>query len=135
MVGNTSWDRPLGAGNLEAEFRWAMPLVPLTDTVLESWAEMLQVKLPWTPPGYWSITVTVSSTPGEGTGQGQAWPHILPEDIIFPYSPGRDLEAAQGAPRDPRRDSRGERSPWLPLETSAKTRGFHTQLDEGPETP
>ena len=23
------------------------------------------------------------------------------------------LEAAQGAPRDPRRDSRGERSPWL----------------------
>ena len=26
------------------------------------------------------------------------------------------LEAAQGAPRDPRRDSRGERSPWLPLE-------------------
>ena len=25
------------------------------------------------------------------------------------------LEAAQGAPRDPRRDSRGERSPWLPL--------------------
>ena len=27
------------------------------------------------------------------------------------------LEAAQGAPREPRRDSRGERSPWLPLET------------------
>ena len=27
------------------------------------------------------------------------------------------LEAAQGAPRDPRRDSRGDRSPWLPLET------------------
>ena len=27
------------------------------------------------------------------------------------------LDAAQGAPRDPRRDSRGERSPWLPLET------------------
>ena len=26
------------------------------------------------------------------------------------------LEAAQGAPRDPRRDSRGGRSPWLPLE-------------------
>ena len=24
------------------------------------------------------------------------------------------LEATQGAPRDPRRDSRGERSPWLP---------------------
>ena len=97
-------------------------------------------------------------------------------------------EAAQGAPTDPCRDSRGERSPWLLLETrpdspgddedlreplvrrqgsqvsmrvargsaswlsshgrglgprdalkkdasSAKTRGFHTQLDEGPETP
>ena len=28
------------------------------------------------------------------------------------------LEAAQGAPREPRRDSRGERSPWLPLETN-----------------
>ena len=27
------------------------------------------------------------------------------------------LEAAQGAPRDPSRESRGERSPWLPLET------------------
>ena len=26
------------------------------------------------------------------------------------------LEAAQGAPRELRRDSRGERSPWLPLE-------------------
>ena len=30
------------------------------------------------------------------------------------------LEAAQGAPRVPRRDSRGERSPWLPLETRLK---------------
>ena len=29
------------------------------------------------------------------------------------------VEAAQGAPRDPRRDSRGERSPWLPLETGS----------------
>ena len=27
-----------------------------------------------------------------------------------------ELLGAQGAPRDPRRDSRGERSPWLPLE-------------------
>ena len=26
------------------------------------------------------------------------------------------LEAAQGAPRDLRRDSRGEQSPWLPIE-------------------
>ena len=34
----------------------------------------------------------------------------------MPMTPGT-LEAAQGAPRDPRRDSRGERSPWLPLET------------------
>ena len=33
------------------------------------------------------------------------------------------LEAAQGAPRDPRRDSRGERSPWLPLETRPDSRG------------
>ena len=30
---------------------------------------------------------------------------------------------AQGAPRDPRRDSRGERSPWLPLETRPDSRG------------
>ena len=33
------------------------------------------------------------------------------------------LEAAQGAPRDPRRDSRGERSPWLPLETRPDSPG------------
>ena len=32
------------------------------------------------------------------------------------------LEAAQGAPRDPRRDSRGERSPWLPLEILIRDR-------------
>ena len=32
-------------------------------------------------------------------------------------------EAAQGAPRDPRRDSRGERSPWLPLETRPDSPG------------
>ena len=42
-------------------------------------------------------------------------------------SPGREaalaLEAAQGAPRDPRRDSRGERSPWLPLETRPDSPG------------
>ena len=31
--------------------------------------------------------------------------------------------AAQGAPRDPRRDSRGERSPWLPLETRPDSPG------------
>ena len=34
-------------------------------------------------------------------------PLLLPPSI-FPST----LEAAQGAPRDPRRDSRGERSPW-----------------------
>ena len=33
------------------------------------------------------------------------------------------LEAAQGAPRDPRRDSKGERSPWLPLETRPDSPG------------
>ena len=33
-------------------------------------------------------------------------------------------EAAQGAPREPRRDSRGERSPWLPLETPALSGRF-----------
>ena len=35
------------------------------------------------------------------------------------------LEAAQGAPRDPRRDSRGERSPWLPLETRPDSRLYY----------
>ena len=33
------------------------------------------------------------------------------------------LEATQGAPRDPRRDSRGEWSPWLPLETRLDSPG------------
>ena len=42
------------------------------------------------------------------------------------------LEAAQGAPRDPRRDSRGERSPWLPLETRPDSRG---SLECNPEIP
>ena len=32
------------------------------------------------------------------------------------------LEAAQGAPRDPRRDSGGQRSPLLPLETRPDSR-------------
>ena len=32
-------------------------------------------------------------------------------------------EAAQGAPTDPCRDSRGERSPWLPLETRSDSPG------------
>ena len=33
------------------------------------------------------------------------------------------LVATHGAPRDPRRDSRGERSPWLPLETRPDSPG------------
>ena len=33
------------------------------------------------------------------------------------------LEAAQGSPRDPRRDSRGERSTWLPFETRPDSPG------------
>ena len=33
------------------------------------------------------------------------------------------VEAAQGAPTDPCRDSRGERSPWLPLETRSDSLG------------
>ena len=47
---------------------------------------------------------------------------MLP-DLHIGFSRGRSgslaLEAAQGAPRDPRRDSRGDRSPWLPLESSS----------------
>ena len=42
------------------------------------------------------------------------------------------VEAAQGAPTDPRRDSRGERSPWLPLETRPDSRG---SLECNPEMP
>ena len=34
-----------------------------------------------------------------------------------------ELQLCQGAPRDPRRDSRGERSPWLPLETRPDSPG------------
>ena len=51
-------------------------------------------------------------------------------DAYVEIEPGRDglnvqlaLEAAQGAPRAPRRDSRGERSPWLPLETRPDSPG------------
>ena len=40
---------------------------------------------------------------------------ILAWRIPWTEDPGQ-LAGAQGAPRDPRRDSRGERSPWLPLE-------------------
>ena len=42
------------------------------------------------------------------------------------------LEASQGAPRDPRRYSRGERSPWLPLATRTDSTG---NLECNPEIP
>ena len=42
----------------------------------------------------------------------------------------RSSEAAQGAPREPRRDSRGERSPWLPLETRPDSPGDDEDLRE-----
>ena len=48
----------------------------------------------------------------------RAYPVLLPLSLI-----SDTLEAAQGAPRDPRRDSRGERSPWLPLETRPDSPG------------
>ena len=54
--------------------------------------------------------------------KGETVPDSLPATPRSPPTrrvPPRALEAAQGAPRDPRRDSRGERSPWLPLETQA----------------
>ena len=44
----------------------------------------------------------------------EAWSAVIHGDTKSQLD---SLEAAQGAPRDPRRDSRGERSPWLPLET------------------
>ena len=45
------------------------------------------------------------------------------------------LEAAQGAPRDPRRDSRGERSPWLPLETRPDSPGESGMQPQDPCLP
>ena len=51
---------------------------------------------------------------------------------------GKTLEAAQGAPSDPRRDSRGQRSPWLPLETSPDSPGepgMHPWLGEAAPQP
>ena len=45
------------------------------------------------------------------------------------------LEAAQGAPRDPRRDSRGERSPWLPLEPEVRREGREPLPDHAGESP
>ena len=58
---------------------------------------------------------------------GRAMPHLAALAVHGVQRPlqgrGRALEAAQGAPRDPRRDSRGERSPWLPLETRPDSPG------------
>ena len=41
------------------------------------------------------------------------------------------LEAAQGAPRDPRRDSRGEQSPWLPCAQAWKPGSQHAGEKRG----
>lgn len=79
---NHNWPTPVGRGPSsqlgQSHLTWAMPLVPLTEAVLESRAQMLQVKLAWSSPGYWRSTVTVSSTPGEGTGQEKSWSQIPP---------------------------------------------------------
>ena len=59
-------------------------------------------------------------------GQG---PHLAKRWWPRGATPRPTLEAAQGAPRAPRRDSRGERSPWLPLETRPDSpRHFHFSL-------
>ena len=55
---------------------------------------------------------------GEPGVSGDFW--VSQEGCQGPSRPSgrnRGLPLTQGAPRDPRRDSRGERSPWLPLET------------------
>ena len=44
---------------------------------------------------------------------GNTRPPDLPLEKPICRQEATALEAAQGAPRDPRRDSRGERSPWL----------------------
>ena len=62
------------------------------------------------------------------------------------YPPGADTRPAQPgfAPPLPRSRGAAHLHQWLPVSpvptpgssaSSAKTRGFHTQLDEGPETP
>ena len=45
------------------------------------------------------------------------------------------LEAALGAPRDPRRDSRGGPSPWLPLETRPDSPGEPGMQPQDPCLP
>ena len=64
---------------------------------------------------------------GKGEAPFRSWPTAIPSQLR--PSPGqrdtKDHEQffAQGAPRDPHRDSRGERSPWLPLETRPDSPG------------
>ena len=78
----------------------------------------------WEPPGHWRAVVA-SLRRQRARSVGLAFP--APEPIpAVPCARRRrvdSLEAAQGAPRDPRRDSRGERSPWLPLETRPDSPG------------
>ena len=82
------------------------------------------------------------------------WSHALLQGIFWtqgskpsvsPVFPERKrrldtLEATQGAPRDPRRDSRGERSPWLPPRRGLTSRADlrsgreHRTPLESPET-
>ena len=50
-------------------------------------------------------------------------PHLLHWPLSKRKRRLDSLEATQGAPRDPRRHSRGERSPWLPLETRPDSPG------------
>ena len=61
-------------------------------------------------------TETLPSSPAEGLLSFMAW-KAIPGPLSKRKRRLDSLEAAQGAPRDLRRDSRGERSPWLPLET------------------
>ena len=53
-----------------------------------------------------------------------------------PWRPPRTPRVStQGAPRDPRRDSRGEWSPWLPLETRPDSPGDQPSPWVGPGKP
>ena len=57
---------------------------------------------------------------GPGGGREAFWEGGAHESIKRRLD---SLEATQGATRDPHRDSRGERSPWLPLETRPDSPG------------
>ena len=75
----------------------------------------------------WVLFLGWEDSPGVGNGKALQYSCL---ENPMDRDPGR-LEAAQGAPRDPRRDSRRERSPWLPLETRAQSRTplHHTHGD------